>query len=135
MTITTDLGTEDRTCIQVSVMNGRRMGGAFHMAPDAVVDDGYLDLCIAATPKRRQMLGLILRYMSGTQESSPHIQTGRSRVFKVTSQDEPLAIHADGETISTAHTSLEVECIPRPISVIKPVPAPESVSAPEIAPA
>jgi YegS/Rv2252/BmrU family lipid kinase len=135
MTITTDLGTEERRCIQVSVMNGRRMGGAFYMAPEASPDDGYFDLCIAGTPKRRQMLGLITRYMAGSQASSPHIHTERSRIFTVRSDGSPLSIHADGETVSTEHTSLEVECIPRPILVIRPVPATADVQATQIAPA
>jgi diacylglycerol kinase family enzyme len=33
--------------LMVSIMNGRRMGGGFMMAPDAKTDDGYLNLCIA----------------------------------------------------------------------------------------
>jgi diacylglycerol kinase family enzyme len=105
------------------------------MAPDASPDDGYLDFCIADTPRRHQMLGLIVRYMGGTQEASPHIRMGRTRVFRVVSDGTSLAIHADGETVSTDHTSIEVECIARPIHVVRPVPAPERVAAPEIAPA
>jgi diacylglycerol kinase (ATP) len=135
LTITTDLEREQRASIQMSVMNGRRMGGAFHMAPQAQPDDGFFDLCIAGSPRRFQMLGLIFRYMNGSQESSPHITMGRSRRVRVSSAGEPLAIHADGETISTDHTSIELECIPRPISVIKEVPAAERVVAPEVAPA
>ena len=135
LTVTTDAGTEERRCIQVSVMNGSRMGGAFHMAPDAQPDDGYFDLCIAGTPKRRQMLGLITRYMAGTQARSPHIHTGRSRIFSVASDGTPLSIHADGETVSTEHTSLEVECVHRPITVIRKVPATEEVPAAQVAPA
>ena len=34
--------------LMVSVMNGRRMGGGFMMAPQAQPDDGLFDLCIAS---------------------------------------------------------------------------------------
>src|SRR4030043_694511 len=38
--------------LMVSIMNGRRMGGGFMMAPDAMPDDGQLDLCIAGQLSR-----------------------------------------------------------------------------------
>ncbi|MCX7682931.1 MAG: YegS/Rv2252/BmrU family lipid kinase, partial [Anaerolineae bacterium] len=42
---------DDQTIVQpslmVSIMNGRRMGGGFYMAPDGEPDDGRFDLCIA----------------------------------------------------------------------------------------
>ncbi|MFW5686357.1 MAG: diacylglycerol/lipid kinase family protein [Spirochaetota bacterium] len=122
--IVTDGGEERRPCIQVSIMNGRRMGGAFHMAPNADPADGLLDLCIAGTPRRLQMLGLIVRYLKGTQATHPHITVGSTSRFHVSSDDGPIAIHADGETVSVDGTELEVRCVPGMISVLRPRPEP-----------
>ncbi len=118
LTIGTDDGEQVCPCIQVSVMNGRRMGGGFYMAPDALIDDGFLDLCIAGSPRRLQMIALFLRYLKGSQSGHPHIRTGRTRAFTVSSDGAPLAIHADGETISVDGTSLEVRLAGR-IQVIR----------------
>lgn len=131
LAITTDDGVVMRPSIQISVMNGRRMGGAFLMAPGAVVDDGFLDLCIAGSPTRRQMLSLILRYLKGTQEGHEHITTGRTRRFAVISEDGGIAIHADGETVSVDHMSLEVECIRAGVDVLRPASSSDPVVASE----
>lgn len=97
--------------IQISIMNGRRMGGAFFMAPKADTADGMFDLCIAGEPKRRQMLSLIVRYMKGTQAASRFIRMERARSLEIDALDGTLAVHADGETVCEAGTRLEVTCL------------------------
>ncbi|MFP4484705.1 MAG: diacylglycerol/lipid kinase family protein [Spirochaetaceae bacterium] len=109
---------ERRPCIQVSIMNGRRMGGAFFMAPKADPDDGALDICIAGTPTRRQMLGLILKYMKGAQEGHPQITMARATELEIASEGDGLAVHADGETVSRTHTGLTVRCIHHALEVL-----------------
>jgi diacylglycerol kinase family enzyme len=113
-------GDVDRTeaSIQISVMNGSRMGGTFHMAPEARIDDGELDLCIAGSPTRREMIGLIIRYLKGTQAESPHIRMGRTRAITIHSRDSGLAVHADGETICVSGSELEISCIPSALRIV-----------------
>jgi diacylglycerol kinase family enzyme len=98
------------------------MGGAFFMAPGAVTNDGQLDLCIAGAPRRAKMLALIVKYLGGSQEGDPHITTGRTRKFSIRAVEGALPIHADGETISEDHASLEVECVPQALRIIRPAP-------------
>lgn len=105
-------------CIQVSIMNGQRLGGAFFMAPEARTGDGEFDLCIAGKPRRGQMLGLLLRYMKGTQAESQHITTGRLRSITINAEEGTMAVHADGETICIAGTGLAVECIPGALRIV-----------------
>lgn len=104
--------------IQISVMNGKRMGGTFFMAPESVNDDGLLDLCMAGAPGRLQMIGLMMRYMKGTQAQSPLITTGRLRELSLKALDGALVIHADGETICTAGVAVRVQCLPGQVEVI-----------------
>lgn len=103
--------------IQISVMNGRRMGGTFYMAPKAANDDGLLDLCIAGEPKRRQMLGLIVKYLKGTQADSAFIRMERTKEIAIEALDGTLAVHADGETVCEAGKRLEVRCVAGAIRV------------------
>jgi YegS/Rv2252/BmrU family lipid kinase len=44
-----DKETIKQVSLMISVMNGRRMGGGFQMAPESLPDDGLFDLCIAET--------------------------------------------------------------------------------------
>ncbi len=113
---------DDKTITQpalmVSIMNGRRMGGGFMMAPDALTDDGQLELCIAGQVSRMGILFLIPRFMKGTQRTHPKILTdSASRVHVVALQGE-LPVHADGETICVAGNELAIEIIRQPIKIL-----------------
>jgi YegS/Rv2252/BmrU family lipid kinase len=104
--------------LMVSIMNGRRMGGGFMMAPDAQTDDGMLDLCIAGQLSRIGILTMIPRFMKGTQATQTQIKTGRAAKIHVVALQGVLPAHADGETICTAGSELRVEIIKQPIEII-----------------
>src|SRR4030065_953907 len=53
--------------LMVSIMNGRRMGGGFMMAPKADTNDGLFDLCIARQVGRARVLSLIPPLPTGDQ--------------------------------------------------------------------
>ncbi len=112
--------TRQQKALQISAMNGRRMGGAFMMTPEARNDDGQLDLCIAGEPRRLAMLGLILRYMKGTQAGSPHITMCRTPTFEVRALEGGLVAHADGELLGTNLAELRMECHAARIQVVTP---------------
>lgn len=109
---------EEKECLQISVMIGRRMGGAFFMAPHAESDDGLFDLCVAGTPSRLRMIGLILKYMRGTQAGSPNIWMSRTRALTIEALQGTMAVHADGETIATEGVRLEVTCLPQKLPIV-----------------
>ena len=115
---------DNETLIQpsllVSIMNGRRMGGGFMMAPDGDPSDGQLDLCICRQVSRLGIFALILRFMQGTQGSHPAIQFKRSQKVKVTAMDGVLPTHGDGETISTQSEELIVELLPAQLDLLTP---------------
>ncbi len=102
----------------VSVMNGRRLGGGFYMAPTSEFDDGLLDLCIAEQMSAWRILRLIPHFTKGTQATQPGIRTARSARVTITSQDKPIPAQTDGEIISTEGMRLEVEIFPRQLEVI-----------------
>jgi diacylglycerol kinase (ATP) len=104
--------------LMVSIMNGRRMGGGFMMAPDAQQADGLLDLCIAGQLSRLGILAMIPRFMKGTQASQAQIKTGRAKKIHVTALDGSLPAHADGETLCTAGKELAVEVIQQAIDIL-----------------
>ncbi len=69
--------TENLSALMVSVMNGRRMGGGFMMAPTANNIDGQLDLCIARQVSRGRIFALIPHFLKGDQATQKSISTAR----------------------------------------------------------
>jgi YegS/Rv2252/BmrU family lipid kinase len=108
----------EQPSLMISVMNGRRMGGGFQMAPNASPDDGQLDVCIAGNPGKLQIFGLMGQFMKGTQEGSPYIRTARTSKISVSASSEILPAHADGETLCTHGRQLEIDILPGQLDVI-----------------
>jgi len=104
--------------LMVSVMNGRRMGGGFMMAPDGKPDDGVFDLCIARQVSRPRIFALMLKFTKGTQFAHPAILADQTSQITVTAVDGVLPAHADGETLCTEGQRLELEIVPGAIEII-----------------
>ncbi len=106
--------------LMISIMNGRRMGGGFMMAPQASTEDGLLNLCIAGQMSRLGILAMIPRFMKGTQATQPQIKTARASKVSIKAIQGTLPTHADGETICVAGSELAVEIIKRPLKIFTP---------------
>lgn len=106
--------------LMVSIMNGRRMGGGFMMAPDGKPGDGLFDLCIVAQVSRLGIFGLIPKFMSGTQAGHPAVHFARSKRAVITALEGVLPAHADGETLCVAGQRLELELLPDLLEVVVP---------------
>jgi YegS/Rv2252/BmrU family lipid kinase len=118
MSLEYDGGVIEKASPELSIMNGKRMGGTFFMAPKSVNHDGLFDFFMADRLNRRDMIDLIMRLTKGTQEGHPKIQTGRSSRIAISAPDGGLVVHADGETICTDGKSLLVECLPSRIRIV-----------------
>jgi len=102
----------------ISIMNGRRLGGGFIMAPNSVPDDGAFDLCIAEQMSSFEVIKMIPHFTRGDQATQPTIKTGRSAKISIIAQDGPLPAQTDGEIICVDGTRLDVEVLPRQIEII-----------------
>jgi len=104
--------------LMVSIMNGRRAGGGFLMAPHSDPGDGVFDLCIARNISKAGILLLIPRFMNGTQEGHPAIQFRKDTRVTVRAMDGLLPVHVDGEVLSADVKDLLVEILPGRLKVI-----------------
>jgi YegS/Rv2252/BmrU family lipid kinase len=102
----------------ISVMNGKRLGGTFFMAPRARNHDGLLDLCMTAGLTRRQMVSLVSRYVKGSQAGHPLIRTGKAARLSIRAPQGGLVVHADGETVCTDGDALEISCLPSRLRIL-----------------
>ena len=107
-----------QTSLMISVMNGRRMGGGFQMAPDSKADDGLFDLCIAETATKGRILQMIPHFIKGTQATLPEIQMKRAKKVAITSLDMAFPAHADGEFICLEGKHLTLELLPHELEII-----------------
>jgi YegS/Rv2252/BmrU family lipid kinase len=121
---TVQVEMDDQTLTQpalmVSIMNGRRMGGGFMMAPEGLIDDGKFDLCIAGQVSRPGIFLLLPRFMQGSQSGHPAIQMARSAGVRVTAVNGSLPAHADGETLCVTGQQLELKILPKRLEMILP---------------
>ena len=112
--------TLTQPALMVTVMNGRRQGGGFMMAPEGDPSDGIFDLCVAHEVSKLKIFYLISKFMAGTQYGHPAVQGRRTRKLTIRAVKGSLPIHADGETISTGCDQLEVEILPRQLEMYLP---------------
>jgi diacylglycerol kinase family enzyme len=95
----------------ISIMNGKRMGGSFFMAPDADSRDGMLNFCRTEQGSRLRLLSALVTYMKGTQARRSDTSTGMASEYTVKALKGGLAVHADGERICRSGTELRVEIL------------------------
>lgn len=106
------------SALMVSVMNGRRMGGGFMMAPGANINDGLLNLCIVSEVPQMAMFGLIGKFMQGTHEAESAVQTRQAAKVTITALKGTLPVHADGVTVCEEGEQITIELLPRSLEII-----------------
>ncbi len=98
--------------LMISIMNGRRMGGAFYTTPNSQMDDGLFDLCIAGKVSRPKMVSFVPRFMRGTHTTDVDITMGQGRKVTVVSES-PWVCHVDGEIYGVGARRYEIELLPQ----------------------
>jgi len=104
----------------VAVANVPWIGGGIHIAPGAAVDDGLLDVVLAAEFNRRQVARIFPAVQRGRHLGHPRIELVRTRSVLI----EPLAARgphppvafADGERIGPL--PLRVDVVPGALAVL-----------------
>jgi diacylglycerol kinase (ATP) len=118
MAVTIDGETFEQRCVMVSLMNGRRMGGAFLMTPQSFPDDSLFDLCIAGEVSRLTILTMLPRFMKGSQAGHPAIRFLQGREVTIRALSDTLVIHSDGEEISAGCPELTMKLLPGQLEII-----------------
>ncbi|MGH7487479.1 MAG: diacylglycerol/lipid kinase family protein [Thermoanaerobaculia bacterium] len=92
--------TRDEEIMFATVGNSRQYGGGIRIVPDAVIDDGQLDLCIVHRTSRFQLLKTLPKAYTGAHVKSPFVEIGRGTSYAFASE-RPMDVYADGERITT----------------------------------
>jgi YegS/Rv2252/BmrU family lipid kinase len=102
----------------VSIMNGRRMGGSFMMAPQSKHNDGVFDLCVVKEVSRGKIVSLMGLIMKGTQATDPAVSVPQAKKIKITAVEGTLPAHADGVTLCEAGKEISIEILPEALTII-----------------
>jgi len=87
---------ETHQAMIAAVCNGRQLGGGIPLCPAAEIDDGKLDLVVVEFPKRRKLLGALIKLMRGKVLSLPYTLHERCSHVKIV-PERPCAAQYDGE--------------------------------------
>lgn len=85
----------DGPVLMVGIANGRTIGGGAELAPDAVPDDGLLDVVVATSTGPLARLGFGVAMRDGEHVEREDVLTARGRTVTVSGESFPL--NADGE--------------------------------------
>lgn len=112
--VTIDDRVEEVTAMLVAVCNNVSLGGGMKLAPDALLDDGQLDLVLVAPLMKVAFLRLFPRVFSGTHTSLPEVRI--IRVSRITLDADGVIGYADGERLGAL--PVEIEVVPGALLVL-----------------
>ena len=102
--IKTENGTRDVNIMFAAIGNTRQYGGGIRITPDAVIDDGLLDVCIVHETTRVELLKTLPKAYTGAHVKSPFVEMARGRMFEFSSESA-MAVYADGEPLTRTPAS------------------------------
>ncbi len=118
--IRTDSEEIENEFLLITFCNGRREGGGFILAPDALPDDGVLDYAMVEWLSRTMMFRIIPEFMRGTHGRFKEVHIGQFKDLELEA-DHALIIHTDGEIFASATNDvreLTVKVIPGAVQLI-----------------
>jgi diacylglycerol kinase (ATP) len=110
-------GVESGSMLMVTLSNGRWLGGAFKIAPQASVLDGKLDACFLGDSNVMRRMRLFLGAMRGTHIGMPSVAAVGFQKLTLAFPSNPL-MEVDGELRRAQSPTVNVNCLPRALSVL-----------------
>ena len=109
----------DVDCLMCAICNGHAYGGGFCAAPEAVPDDGWLDVFIVRKVSRLTIAKLLTMYKNGrhfrdgqlTEQAKPYFIYRRAKQVSLRAADGrgPVIATADGECAPCEQVSVQVQ--------------------------
>jgi len=106
------------TGYSVAAANSRAYGGGMHLAPDALLDDGLLEVVVIEQVGRLRFLANLPQVFAGAHVRLPSVHVFRAAAVEI-SADRPFALYADGDPIGDL--PVRVRAVRGAVSVLVPV--------------
>jgi len=102
----------------IAISNGKFYGGRFKITPEAILDDGLLELCTVEEMGRLKYLMSIPKVFKGTHESIKGINFYRAKEVVIQSS-EPVLAQVSGEVIE-GQKKFTITLLPKSLKLIVP---------------
>ncbi len=100
-----------------AVLNTPTYGAGIRLAPDACLDDGWLDVVLVEELTAFQVLRLLPRLLKSGELHTPRVKRFRVQSVRFTT-DRLCMFHGDGEILGP--TPVEIEVVPHAVRVLAP---------------
>lgn len=102
--------------VLVAVGIGRVSGHGFALTPQAKIDDGKFDVCIAEKAGKIKILRVLRRILRGQHVREPGVKIYRCKQLEVYSE-KPLPLQIEGETFNSSNDKLSIKMSPDKLRV------------------
>ena len=102
----------------IAISNGKFYGGRFKITPEAILDDGLLEICTVEEMGRLKYLMSIPKVFKGTHESIKGINFYRAKEVVIQSS-EPILAQVSGEVIE-GQKEFTITLLPKRLKLIIP---------------
>ena len=100
--------------------NGPTIGGGFRITPDAILNDGLLDVCVVRHAPPLRVLSMLPKAIAGTHQNEPEVTTARATAITIQMVGGALPVQADGETVTADASWVGVEVWAGALQVVAP---------------
>jgi len=104
--------------LALAIGNGKQAGGGVELCPDAILDDGLLDLTVIPSPTADDVPDLLVQVLEKGPESLREAVVMKKLNAVTVESDNPLQINLDGEPLHSK--KLEIVALPRRIEFKRP---------------
>jgi len=105
-----------RNAFLISLANSSQFGNNAHISPEAIIDDGLVDICIMDDIPKVESSIMATRLMNKTIHKSQHMEIIRTNKV-VIDTNHPIVCHIDGDPV-VFDTEINVEVIPASLKII-----------------
>lgn len=99
--------TIEHDCTILAVCNGQYYGGGYKIGPQAIINDGLLDIYIVEKMAKIKIIPIFLKLIKGKHESSPKVKKYQDGKLIVECEKEE-AFNIDGEMITGKRFEIEI---------------------------
>ncbi len=105
-TLVLDGNEFETNAMLVSVGNNVSLGGGMKATPDALLDDGLLDVLVVQPLSRTAFLRIFPRVFKGTHVTDPRVTIHRAKNIRI--ESDVAVAYADGERVGRLPITIEV---------------------------
>jgi len=96
MTVITETGRQETDCFINTIANGRRFAGGFFVTPNAIANDGLLDVCMIKKLSLFERFSILLKVPEGKHTADKRVDYYQTKEINLEFPEE-VPFHVDGE--------------------------------------